>query len=80
MRSQILIQTMGRIKKYYPLDLTRMCGRLNMHLSDLVGEIIIGPTSSQSLPILQDYLVDCGLTVLKDRITMSSCPLRKPTT
>ena len=72
--------SMGRIKKYYPLDLTRMCGRLNMHLSDLVGEIIIGPTSSQSLPILQDYLVDCGLTVLKDRITMSSCPLRKPTT
>lgn len=72
--------SMGRIKKYYPLDLTRMCDRLNMHLSDLVGEIIIGPTSSQSLPILQDYLVDCGLTVLKDRITMSNCPLRKPTT
>ena len=67
-----------RIKKYYPLDLNKMCGRLNMHLSDLVGEIIIGPTSSQSLPILQDYLEDCGLTVLKDRIVMSDCPLRKP--
>jgi hypothetical protein len=68
-----------RIKKYYPLDLNRMCGRLNMHLSDLVGEIIIGPTSPQSLPILQDYLTDCGLHVLKDRISMSDCPLRKPT-
>lgn len=71
--------SMGRIKKYYPLDLNRMCGKLNMHLSNLVGEIIIGPTSSQSLPILQDYLVDCGLHVLKNKISMSSCPLRKPT-
>lgn len=71
--------TRERIKKYYPLDLNRMCGKLNMHLSDLVGEIIIGPTSSQSLPILQDYLEDCGLSVLKDKIFMSNCPLRKPT-
>lgn len=71
--------SMDRIKKYYPLDLNRMCGKLGMHLSDLVGEIIIGPTSSQSLPILQDYLEDNGLTVLKDKISMSACPLRKPT-
>lgn len=72
--------SMERIKKYYPLDLNRMCSKLNMHLSDLVGEIIIGPTSSQSLPILQDFLADCGLNVLRDRISMSDCPLRKPTT
>ncbi len=70
---------MDRIKKYYPLNLNRMCSKLNMHLSDLVGEIIIGPTSSQSLPILQDYLDDCGLNVLKNKIHMSNCPLRKPT-
>jgi len=70
--------TVNRIKKYYPLDLNRMCGRLNLHLSDLVGEIIIGPTSTQSLPILQDYLEACGLNVLKNRISMSDCPLRKP--
>ncbi len=70
---------MERIKKYYTLDLNRMCGKLNMHLSDLVGEIIIGPTSPQSLPILQDFLDDCGLNVLKDRISMSNCPLRRPT-
>ncbi len=67
-----------RIKKYYPLDLNKMCKALHRHLSDLVGEIIIGPTSSQSLPILQDYLDDCGLGVLKDKITVSQCPLRKP--
>lgn len=69
----------GRIKKYYPLDLNRMCSKLDMRLSDLVGEIIIGPTSSQSLPILQDYLEDSGLNVLKDKISLSDCPLRKPT-
>ncbi len=71
--------TAGRIKKYYPLDLNKMCGKLNLHLSDLVGEIIIGPTSSQSLPILQDYLTDCGLDFLKNKITLSECPLRKRT-
>lgn len=71
--------SMERIKKYYPLDLNRMCGKLSMHLSDLVGEIIVGPTSSQSIPILQDYLEDCGLNFLKDRISMSDCPLRQPT-
>ena len=69
----------NRIKKYYPLNLNRMCSRLNLHLSDLVGEIIIGPTSSQSPSILQDYLGDCGLSVLKNKIRMSNCPLRKPT-
>jgi len=68
-----------RIKKYYPLNLNRMCGKLNMHLSDLVGAIIIGPTSPQSIPILQDYLTDCGLAILKNKISMSDCPLRKPT-
>lgn len=67
-----------RIKKYYPLDLRKMCSKLDMCLSDLVGEIIIGPTSSQSLPILQDYLEDCGLGILQDKISVSECPLRKP--
>lgn len=70
--------TPERIKKYYPLDLERMCEKLNLHLADLVGEIIIGPTSTQSLPILQDYLADNGLDVLKDKISLSECPLRKP--
>lgn len=69
----------GRIKKYYPLDLNRMCGRLGLHMSELIGEVIIGPSSSQSIPILQDYVVDCGMNALKDRISMSDCPLMKPT-
>jgi hypothetical protein len=68
-----------RIKKYYPLDLKRMCGKLDMSLADLVGEIIIGPTSPQSMPILLDYLDDSGLGVLKEKVSLSACPLRKPT-
>ena len=68
----------NRIKKYYPLDLNRMCGKRNIHFSDLVGEIILGPTSSQSIPILQDYLEDYGLHALKSKICMSNCPLQKP--
>ena len=71
--------TAERIKKYYPLDLNRLCARLNKRLADLVGGIIIGPTSSQSLPILQDYLMDCGRPMLKNKISMSECPLRRPT-
>ena len=70
--------TRDRIKKYYPLDLNKMCGRLNLHLSDLIGEIIIGPTSPQSRPILCDFLKDCGLNVLTDKVTLSACPLRNP--
>ena len=69
-----------RIKKYYPLDLTELCGRFGIHLVDLVDEIIIGPASPQSLPILQDYLIDSGLKSLAARVSLSNCPLRKPTT
>lgn len=67
-----------RIKKYYPLDLRLMCAHQGIELADLVGEIIIGPTSPQSLPILQDFLRDCGLSVLTDKVSLSKCPLRKP--
>lgn len=70
----------GRIKKYYPLDLNKMCGRIGLKLEDIVDEIIIGPTSTQSVPILQDYLEDNSLASLGAKITLSSCPLRQPST
>ncbi|MBR1862190.1 MAG: DUF2971 domain-containing protein [Lachnospiraceae bacterium] len=69
-----------RIKKYYPLDLNDLCEKVGVKLVDLVDEIIIGPASPQSLPILQDYLTDSGLKTLASRVSLSSCPLRKPTT
>jgi len=69
--------TTGRIKKYYPLDLNFMCRRVGIELQDLVFEIIIGPESTQSKSILQDYLKDNGLERLAERVSMSNCPLRR---
>ncbi len=65
-----------RIKKYYPLDLRAMCRDIGIGLEDLVAEIIIGPDSTQSLGIFQDYLRDNGLEALADRVSLSDCPLR----
>lgn len=65
-----------RIKKYYPLDLKSMCRDIGIGLEDLVAEIIIGPDSTQSLSIFQDYLRDNGLSALADRVSLSDCPLR----
>ena len=69
-----------RIKKYYPLDLNELCRQSGISLVDLVDEILIGPASPQSLPILQDYLIDSGLKSLAKKVSPSKCPLRKPTT
>ena len=68
--------TKERIKKYYPLDLRDMCRRLGADLEDLVEEIIIGPESTQSHVMLQDYLHDQGLGALAERVSLSDCPLR----
>lgn len=70
--------TTERIKKYYPLDLTAMCRKIGIGLEDLVPEIIIGPESTQSKSILQDYLRDNGLGELAERVSLSKCPLRRP--
>lgn len=65
-----------RIKKYYPLDLRDMCRKAGAELEDLIAEIIIGPESTQSRAILQDYLRDQGLSALAERVALSDCPLR----
>lgn len=65
-----------RIKKYYPLDLDVMCQKAGVTIEDLIAEIMIGPESTQSVPILQDYLKDLGLNNLAGCICHSDCPLR----
>lgn len=65
-----------RIKKYYPLDLNGMCQKAGAALEDLIVEIIIGPESTQSRPILQDYLTSLDLSALTARVSLSDCPLR----
>ena len=68
--------TKERIKKYYPLDLLSMCREIGIGMEDLVSEIIIGPDSTQSITIFQDYLRDHGLRALAERVSLSDCPLR----
>lgn len=68
--------TKERIKKYYPLDLAAMCKEIGIGVEDLVTEIIIGPDSTQSAAIFQDYLRDNGLKKLAERVSLSDCPLR----
>jgi len=65
-----------RIKKYYPLDLDSMCLKAGLTLEDLIVEIMIGPESTQSEPILRDYLKNLGLNTLAEHICHSDCPLR----
>ncbi len=69
--------TKERIKKYYPLDLQNMCRKIGIGWEELVPEIIIGPESTQSRSILQDYLRDNGLAGLAERVSLSNCPLRR---
>ena len=68
--------TRERIKKYYPLDLDAMCRKAGSSLEELITEIIVGPESTQSIPIIQDYLRDLSLDSLTDRVCLSDCPLR----
>jgi len=65
-----------RIKKYYPLNLDAMCLKAGVTLEDLIIEIMVGPESTQSIPILRDYFRDLGLTRLAEHICHSDCPLR----
>ena len=55
-----------------------MCRKIGIGLEELVPEIIIGPESTQSKFILQDYLRDGGMKELAERVSLSSCPLRRP--
>ncbi|MBQ3390119.1 MAG: DUF2971 domain-containing protein [Firmicutes bacterium] len=66
-----------RIKKYYPLNLKFMCMREGLVVEDLITEIIIGPESTQSQPILVDYLKDNRMEGLADKVFVSDCPLRR---
>lgn len=69
--------TKERIKKYYPVNIRELCRIADTNLEDVIVELIIGPESTQSVPILQDYLTDLGYTAIAKQITHSACPLRQ---
>ena len=65
-----------RIKKYYPLDLNRLCRKNGVKIEELITEVMVGPESTQSPAILRDYLLDMGLKKLAGKVSTSDCPLR----
>ncbi|MCC8150734.1 MAG: hypothetical protein LIO96_04570, partial [Lachnospiraceae bacterium] len=69
--------TKERIKKYYPVNMKELCRIANTNLEDVIVELIIGPESTQSVPILQDYLTDHGYVGMAKQVTHSACPLRQ---
>ncbi|MCC8126128.1 MAG: DUF2971 domain-containing protein [Clostridiales bacterium] len=69
--------TKERIKKFYPLNMQELCRTAGTKPEDVFVELIIGPESTQSLPILQDYLMDLGYATMAKRVTYSACPLRQ---
>ena len=69
--------TVERIKKYYPLNLNKMCDNAGCSLEDAIHEIMIGPESTQSKAILEDYLKDTGMGKLAEKVAISDCPLRR---
>ncbi|MCD7743847.1 MAG: DUF2971 domain-containing protein [Lachnospiraceae bacterium] len=66
-----------RIKKYYPVDLHKLCQLADTHMENVITELMVGPESTQSVPILQDYLRDMGYEKLAEKVTHSACPLRQ---
>ena len=54
----------------------RISRKAGAELEDLFAELIIGPESTQSRTILQDYLASQGPSALTERVSLSDCPLR----
>lgn len=69
--------TKERIKKYYPVNMKELCRIAGTKLEEVIVELIVGPESTQSVPILQDYLTDHGCAGMAKQVTHSACPLRQ---
>jgi len=55
----------------------KLCQIADTQMDEAITELIIGPESTQSVPILQDYLRDMGYKKLAEKVTHSACPLRQ---
>lgn len=67
--------TANRIKKYYPLNLKKLCDRAGVKFEDLFVSVKVGPESNQSPEILADYFCSLGMKSVADKVLRSSCPL-----
>lgn len=65
------------IKKYYILNLRKVCENLGARYSDLFEEICIGPQARVTAQVLSDYFSATGIGELCNKIKLSECPLRR---
>ena len=65
------------IKKYYILNLRKVCESLDIRYSDLFEEICIGPQARVTCEVLSDYFTATGISELCGKIKMSECPLKR---
>ncbi len=65
------------IKKYYILNLRRVCAELSIPYANLFEEIQIGPAARVTVEVLADYFASTNMAELCDKIKLSECPLRR---
>ncbi len=65
------------IKKYYVLNLRKVCELLCRPYSELFEEICIGPQARVTREVLADYFAATGIPELREKIKISECPLRR---
>ncbi|MCR4580141.1 MAG: DUF2971 domain-containing protein [Treponema sp.] len=65
------------IKKYYILNLRKVCQSLKHDYSELFEEVCIGPQARVTKDVLSDYFNASGMSRLCDKIKISECPLRR---
>lgn len=64
------------IKEYLHINIKSLCDEEEIPFEKLIRRIIVGPRSSQSIPVLRDFVKSCGLNNLADKISLSQCPLQ----
>ena len=67
----------NNIKKYYILNMKKVCEKLGVKYTELFREICIGPQARVTREVLSDYFESSGLFELCEKIKNSECPLKR---
>ncbi len=67
----------NNIKKYYILNMKKVCEGLGIKYTDLFTEICIGPQARVTKDVLTDYFESSDLSELVGKIKLSECPLKR---
>lgn len=67
----------NNIKKYYALNLKKVCENLQIDYQELFVQVCIGPQARVTEDVLADYFESTGMAALCKKIKVSECPLRR---